>query len=123
LFPLNRELNQPANLIQIRSESAEAFSPGQTLRQSAISFIGEFAKLSSDVIAIDSFLFKKDYYPVGTIHVLTQKGWLLLLSEQTRPYVVLQNLKVLLSQELQGKESRLEYIDARFEDRVYYKLR
>jgi len=44
------------------------------------------------------------------------------LDERTRPYVVVNNLKTLFGTDLDPSSSGIEYIDARFEDRVYYKL-
>ena len=110
------------SLIPIISEQEQSLSPGGTIRESAMRFMVDFFRLSAGTIGIEFFTLKNDYFPVGTIHAVTDKGWTLILDERTRPYVVIQNLNLLLSGELQGKDSRIQYIDARFEDRAYYKL-
>jgi len=104
-------------------ELAAELSSQNLVRQSAIGFIKEFSKLSAGLINIRSFVFRENYFQAGTLLVDTDPGWQLLLDEKTRPYVVAQNLRTLFQKELSPTSSRLLYIDARFEDRVYYKLR
>ncbi len=67
------------------------------------------------------------YVDLGTrpdhLRIVTEAGWTALWNEQDDIDLQIQRLATLLRGKLQGSESKLEYVDLRFGDRLYYKLK
>lgn len=58
-----------------------------------------------------------------TLRVRTRTGWEILLLESTDPEEAYRNLKTALVTDVRDKVSNLEYIDLRFGNRIFYKLK
>lgn len=67
----------------------------------------------------------KELAVVGEDMIITlTRGFMLKTTFGQSPMNIVQNLRLLLSsEELRGRESQVEYIDLRFGDRVYFKLK
>ena len=60
----------------------------------------------------------------GDTYLLYLKsGWYLLVDAQTDPARALENLSIALSSEIKEKRAKLEYIDLRFADKVFYRFK
>ncbi len=87
---------------------------------------GEFKKL----IAFYDLAAKKDFSAAnvalkdgGVYEVYLKEGWYILLNDKNNPDSSLDNLKIVLEQIVKEKRPRLEYIDIRFGNKIFYKLK
>lgn len=56
-----------------------------------------------------------------TLTLVTTEGWSVILNSLADPSVELNHVKEVLSRSIKGQRTGLQYIDARFDNRVYYK--
>ena len=110
--------------LRIDDEQALDFSLGKSyVPPEVFTFLDEFFKQSGGEPRFSGIVFGKDAFLANYIKVKTAAGWELLLGYKLRPKVLAEHLNRLLTQEVGEKSGQLEYIDLRFEDKAYYKLR
>lgn len=56
-----------------------------------------------------------------TVTIVTTEGWRVILNSLADPSVQLNHVKEVLSRSIKDQRTGLEYVDARFDNRVYYK--
>jgi cell division septal protein FtsQ len=75
--------------------------------------------LSRENIKISKIILKKE----GIYEADISEGWYILLNEQNEPKISYENLKISLDSKIQGNRQKLEYIDLRFGNKVFYKFK
>jgi len=78
-------------------------------------------ELKKDGIYINEFFEGKSYYE--GFRAKSSAGWDLIFLPEGNVFDISRNILLLFQKELKGKESRIEYIDARLVNRIFYKLR
>ncbi len=59
----------------------------------------------------------------GIYEVYSKEGWYILLNAKNEPNPSFNNLKLVLDAQIKEKRAELEYIDLRFDKKVFYKLK
>lgn len=59
----------------------------------------------------------------GEMKIFLKEGWFIYLIKNSDPQKLFTDLKLLLDQKIKDSRSKLEYIDLRFENKAFYKLR
>lgn len=59
----------------------------------------------------------------GEIKIFTKEGWIILLSSETLNEKIFENLKLILDEKVKQYRPSLEYVDLRFPDKAFYKLK
>ncbi len=75
--------------------------------------------VSGENIKISKIILKKE----GIYEADTSEEWHILLNEQNEPQISYENLKISLDSKIQGDRQKLEYIDLRFGNKVFYKFK
>lgn len=75
--------------------------------------------ISKENIKISKIILKKE----GIYEADISEGWYILLNEQNEPKISYENLKISLDSKIQGDRQKLEYIDLRFGNKVFYKFK
>ena len=57
------------------------------------------------------------------VKIILKEGWFIYLTKNSDPQKLFYDLKLLLDQKIKGSRPNLEYIDLRFENKAFYKLR
>ncbi|MEK7649976.1 MAG: FtsQ-type POTRA domain-containing protein [Patescibacteria group bacterium] len=84
-----------------------------------ITFFNERAPQDPRIQSVEFTIARTD----ETIRVKTRAGWEILMLEKTDPGYVWQNLETALAGEIKDDISRLEYVDLRFGNKIFYKFR
>lgn len=84
-----------------------------------IAFFNEKAVDDKNLQSLQFMIDSKD----STLRVKTRGGWDILLLESNDPAAAYKNLRTALEGEIKEKISKLEYIDLRFSNRVFYKFK
>jgi hypothetical protein len=79
--------------------------------------------LTADTVAWGSAAIAPDELVGKFYRLRAAAGWYALVSYDISPFIAVSHLKKLLGGELRNHESLLEYIDLRYDDKAYYKLR
>lgn len=64
-----------------------------------------------------------EYLKEEEIKISLKEGWFIHLTKNSDPQKLFTDLKLLLDQKIKDSRSKLEYIDLRFENKAFYKLR
>lgn len=84
-----------------------------------ITYYNERAPDNDYLQSLQFIIDKKD----ATLRVTTRNGWNILLLETSDPEKSYNNLKTTLEGEVKDKVSKLEYVDLRFGNRIFYKFK
>lgn len=79
-------------------------------------FVGLVAKSGGE--ATEIFLKKEDIY-----EVMTKEGWRILINAKNEPDKAFANMMTAIESEIKEKRKKLDYIDLRFGNKVYYKFK
>ncbi len=95
----------------------------QFLPKELISFTAEFKKLADENVGMTRAVIEKEYLEARFVKFVTNQDWYILTVFDFDPGNVIENLRLVMEKELKGKQDGLEYIDLRYKDKAYYKLR
>lgn len=105
-------------LPRVITENTAMAIGGSVLSGDEISFLKQFlAEFKTLAITVKEITIKKE------IKFLTKEGWYLLADKNAAVQKIFSDLKLLLGQKIKGDRPKLEYIDMRFENKAFYKLR
>lgn len=108
----------------LENRSSDKIEPGKVfLPPKMIKFAYEFKNLLKDYLELDHAVLEEEFLKAKFFKLLTTKGWFLLVSFELDPYQIAENLKLIIEKELKGDLTRLEYLDLRYPNKAYYKLR
>lgn len=57
------------------------------------------------------------------INLVLKSGWFLIIDDETDPAKALENLSLALNSKIKESREKLEYIDLRFEDKIFYRFK
>ena len=119
------------------SESAPVFSENPLPQIHSGDLKG--VKLGDSVISAEDAVFLKEWFlslktigeapaeieflKKGEIKILLKEGWFIYLAGMSSPGKIFRDLKLLLDQKIKDTRPKLEYVDLRFENKAFYKLR
>lgn len=72
---------------------------------------------------IDAHPLAIEYLKDKEMKISLKEGWFIHLTKNSDPQKLFTDLKLLLDQKIKDSRSKLEYIDLRFENKAFYKLR
>jgi len=114
------------NLVKIINKNAEPVSVGdKILEEEYLRFISEFnAKLPEfSELGLPS-VYETDFAVAGEMSAMTKNGWMVYFNCKVSPDISLRVLKTFLkNNQLYGEENRLEYVDLRAGNKIFYKLK
>ena len=115
---------EPENAFLIQDFSGRKMVLGKLyLSKEMVGFVSRFKELAQATVSIKSGVIEKDYFEARFIKLITEDGWFILSELSLAPETVFENMSLVLGKELQGKFDGLEYLDLRYKDKAYYKLR
>ncbi|MFH1111695.1 MAG: hypothetical protein V1712_01335 [Patescibacteria group bacterium] len=114
-----------ANLIIIENNDIKSASIGQQIvEEKIINFISDLmgeCKINDIGVKIDKVTITNKDLP--TLYVLTSEGWRFLVSMQSSAHEQILNLKKLLTGKIKDDQNKLDYVDVRFGNKLFYKLK
>ncbi|MEW5805579.1 MAG: hypothetical protein AB1721_02555 [Patescibacteria group bacterium] len=123
-FKTNDQSKAEKAFIGLENRSSEEFIPGKEfLPPKMISFAYEFKNQLKDYLELDRIVLEQEFLKAKFFKILTKENWYLLVSFELEPRLIAENLKLMVEKELNGSRSRLEYLDLRYPNKAYYKLR
>lgn len=94
------------------------------LPKKLVDFAAEFKKLAdSEGVGVKRAVIEKEYPEAHFVKFITRQGWYILTIFDFDPENVVENMKLVMGKEIKGRREDLEYIDLRYNDKAYYKLR
>lgn len=72
---------------------------------------------------IDALPSEIEFLGKAEIKIFLKEGWFIYLSRNSDPQKLFTDLRLLLEQKIKDSRPKLEYIDLRFENKAFYKLR
>lgn len=98
--------------------------PGkQFLSKELIEFTLGLQAAAKNNANIKYFAVEKDYLEARFVKAVIAGGWYFLTRSDLKPSAVIENMDLVIEKELNQDQSKLEYIDLRYKDKAYYKLR
>lgn len=76
---------------------------------------------AQNIIPIKTITIEKDSIQANSIRLNTFEGWYVLVNTTLDPQTTMQKIASVMKTELDNKTTQLNYIDARYTDKVYYK--
>ncbi len=120
-----KEEELESSLVLIENPDLSAVLPNdQAVDGRLLNFITDLiAEWQANVlpVAIDRILIKNDDLP--TLYILTKENWRVLVSTQTTTREQVTNLKTLLVGKIKDDQPKLDYVDVRFGNKLFYKLK
>ena len=86
-----------------------------------IAILQAYWNAAQHVIPITSILVKSDSLQAGYVQLNTSENWYVLVHTSMDPHATMQKVATIIRTEFEGKTNKLQYIDARYTDKVYYK--
>lgn len=112
---------------------SEAPLPQIVLENSALPKLGEnvisgenaanFEIWFQNLKSIGAIMTKIEFLSGGQLKIHVNEGWYIYLQENHGPQKLFNDLRLLLDQKIKENRANLEYIDLRFENKAFYKLR
>ena len=94
------------------------------LPKELVEFSSKFKKLAIDEgVDLKRAVIEKEYLEAHFVKFITNQNWYILTIFDFDPESVVKNMKLVIEKELKGEPEGLEYIDLRYKDKAYYKLR
>ncbi len=111
-----------ALIMTVETDEQEVHIPSQAFDPAFVQKLDSFVLLLGEKTGedVETFLFSKEF--PGEVRVRTRHGFLLYLDRDDDFGKVISILRVFLEKEIGDKRGRLEYIDLRFGNKVFYKL-
>ena len=108
----------------LKDASAREVEMGEAvINPEMVSFVNEVRNTLSEETNVRLLYFQINFYPSVDVVAWTTEGWQIIF-DITRPaYPQVLMLKKVLQEKIKEQRDRLEYIDLRVENRVYYKLK
>ena len=111
-------------LFSIRDQNLGEIKLGKKLLpKELINFALEFKRINDSKIKINAVVIEENYLTARFLKLITEEGWYIFALFDFLPENVSENLKLILENEIKDGQSHLEYIDLRYEDKAYYKLK
>ncbi len=112
--------NAVFRLVDRRTASAFFMLGDRVIEESDAVFLRDMASLLKDrfKVTVREVVFGRVFQ--GQAEFITNEGWYVLFDERTNKERALENLALVLNQHITDR-SAIEYIDIRFEDKVFYK--
>lgn len=79
--------------------------------------------LFNGLLSVEAAPAKTEILNAAEVKISTAEGWFILISFNIDPAKISRDLKLLLDQKIGGKRPALEYIDMRFPNKAFYKLK
>ena len=101
----------------------------QFLPKELIAFASKFKEMANETVPMGSAVIEKEYLEAHFIKFntvsdySTGNSWYVLTLFDLDPKSVVENMNLVLEKEVKDNQNRLEYIDLRYRDKAYYKLR
>lgn len=79
--------------------------------------------LFNGLLSVEAAPARAEILNAAEVKISTAEGWFILISFGLDPAKIFRDLKLLLDQKIGGKRPALEYIDMRFPNKAFYKLK
>jgi len=113
------------SLVLIENENIpNALVGDQIVEERVINFIAELIgewHTNNVGIMISKIIINNDDLP--TLYIVTSEGWQILITIQAPAKEQISNLKTLLVARIKDDQSKLDYVDVRFGNKLFYKLK
>ena len=111
------------NVVLKDNSGREAQIGNKMIGSDLISFALEARKVILSDLNMSLVNFEIINYPTADVNAVMPEGWKILLDSKLSSKEQINALKKVLDDKIKDQRSRLEYIDARIGNRVYYKFR
>lgn len=120
-FFKNRVLMEGENIIIYIMDTSEISSGDQIFSSNNMNHIFEILKVTKNIISVPVIYITYQKRNEGEIRFTTEENWEITFDLKKDISKQLQNLELVYKQKFQEKRGPLQYIDLRFDERVYYK--
>lgn len=110
---------QNTDLQDKKSSAAKNFIKEKTFKA-----LTEFIKITEETLNIK---IKKISFGKSSYNIFTSEGWYMIIDEnieeEDMPKIIFENLKLVLDSQIKDKRKKLEYINLRLQNKVFFKLK
>jgi len=95
----------------------------RALEAETIDFLLKTQEILKEKVNLNLVYFEINIYPPIEVQVLTSEKWRIIFDTSRDPAAQIGALKLVLEEKIKDQRDRLEYVDLRVENRVFYKMR
>jgi len=110
--------------VALKDDSGRQIKLGdKAIDSGLISFMLKANQLLLEDLNLSLLNFQIDSYPTIEVRAITAEDWQIIFDINRDPQPQIDALKAILDEKIKDQRSKLDYIDLRVEDRVYYKFK
>lgn len=109
-------------ILKIRSDQKNIVVPSQAFDPAWVEKLILFRKKFAEALDISVVAYELSTHISGEIHAITSEGFAVYLNQGDDIISRIETLRTVLAKEIQGKRNRLQYVDLRFGNKVFYKF-
>jgi uncharacterized membrane protein len=95
----------------------------RALEAETIDFLLKTQEILKEKVNLNLVYFEINIYPPIEVQVLTSEKWRIIFDTSRDSAAQIGALKLVLEEKIKDQRDRLEYVDLRVENRVFYKMR